>query len=183
VPTNAVIASTGTTVAVLVAVLVLLGLAMIVVALWLVRSTRTDPAALGPLEVMGERRWRKGEADVRQANLETARPPGAPPPAPMVPLDVAASSNGPAPGADPTPPELPTPESAETETGAAETKTSAAETETSAAETETGAAETETGPAETEASIEICESSMQESAVSAHRCDGDDSEGDASGTK
>jgi hypothetical protein len=103
VPTNSVIASTGTTVAVLVAVLVLLGLAMIVVALWLVRSTRTDPAALGPLEVMGERRWRKGDPDVRKANLDTARPQGAPPPAPMVPmvpLDVVAPVE-----ADPTPPE------------------------------------------------------------------------------
>ena len=87
---GAVIASTGTTVAVLVAILVLLGLAMIAVALWLVRSTRTDPAALAPLEVMGDRRWRKGDADARQANLETARPPGAPAPTPMVPLDVAA---------------------------------------------------------------------------------------------
>jgi hypothetical protein len=77
-------ASTGTTVAMLVAVLVLLGLGMIVLALWLVRSTRSDPQALGPLEVMGDRRWRKGDADRRQANLDTARPAGAWPPAPMV---------------------------------------------------------------------------------------------------
>jgi hypothetical protein len=77
-------ASTGTTVAILVAVLVLLGLGMIVLALWLVRSTRSDPQALGPLEVMGDRRWRKGDADRRQANLDTARPAGAWPPAPMV---------------------------------------------------------------------------------------------------
>ncbi len=122
-PTNSVIASTGTTVAVFVTVLVLLGLAMIVLALWLVRSTRTDPAALGPLEVMGERRWRKGDADVRQANLETARPPGAPPPAPMVPvvpvvaLDVAEPVE-----ADPTPSELPTPEHSEPD-ASAETET------------------------------------------------------------
>ena len=68
----------------LVAVLVLLGLGMIVLALWLVRSTRSDPQVLGPLEVMGDRRWRKGDADRRQRDLDTARPAGAWPPAPMV---------------------------------------------------------------------------------------------------
>jgi hypothetical protein len=79
-----VIGSTGTTVAMLVAVLVLLGLGMIALAVWLVRSTRSDPQALGPLEVMGDRRFRKGDADRRQANLDTARPAGAPSPAPIV---------------------------------------------------------------------------------------------------
>jgi hypothetical protein len=81
--------STGATVAMLVAVLVLLGLGMIAVAVWLVRSTRTDPRALGPLEVMGDRRWRKGDADRRRANLDTARPEGAPPPAPMLTFESA----------------------------------------------------------------------------------------------
>jgi hypothetical protein len=80
-------ASTGATVTILVSVLVLLGLGMIVLAAWLVRSTRSDPQALGPLEVMGERRWRKGDADRRKANLDTARPAGAWPPAPMVALE------------------------------------------------------------------------------------------------
>ena len=80
-------ASTGNTVAMLVAVLVLLGLGMIALAVWLVRSTRSDPQALGPLEVMGDRRFRKGAADRRQANLDTARPPGAATPAPMVPFE------------------------------------------------------------------------------------------------
>jgi hypothetical protein len=134
---GAVIASTGTTVAVLVAVLVLLGLAMIAVALWLVRSTRTDPAALGPLEVMGERRWRKGDADARQTNLDTVRPPGAPPPAPTVPLEAE-----PPPGTDPTPPEpIPVPVAT---------------------------------PAP-----EICESSGQESALSAHSSDDGDAQVEA----
>src|SRR5262245_11535188 len=82
-------ASTGTTVALLVAVLVLLGLGMIVLALWLVRSTRSDPQALGPLELMADRRWHKGDDDHRQANLETARPAGAWPPAPMVAFESA----------------------------------------------------------------------------------------------
>jgi hypothetical protein len=82
-------ASTGTTVAMLVAALVLLGLGMIAVALWLVRSTRTDPRALGPLEVMGDRRWRKADADRRRTNLDTARPEGAAPPAPMLAVESA----------------------------------------------------------------------------------------------
>jgi outer membrane biosynthesis protein TonB len=141
VPTNSVIASTGTTVALLVALLVLLGLAMIGVAVWLVRSTRTDPVALGPLEMMGERRWRKGDPDARRANLDTVRPPGAPPPAPIVPVEAE-----PPPGTDPTPPEpIPIPEAAPPP--------------------------------------EICEPSMQESAVSAHTSEDADAEVDAGRTE
>jgi hypothetical protein len=87
-------ASTGTTVAVLVGVLVVLGLAMIGVAVWLVRSTREDPPALGPLEVMGERRWRRGDADRRRTNLDTARPPGAPPPAPILAFEAPVAAAG-----------------------------------------------------------------------------------------
>jgi hypothetical protein len=71
----------------LVAILALLGLGMIALAVWLVRSTRTDPQALGPLEVMGDRRWRKGDSDRRKANLDTARPASAGPPGPMVGLE------------------------------------------------------------------------------------------------
>src|SRR4051794_31782536 len=78
-------ASTGTTLTTLVTVLVVLGLGMIALAVWLLRTTRTDPQALGPLEVMGDRSWRRGDAERRQTNLATARPEGAPPPAPMVP--------------------------------------------------------------------------------------------------
>jgi hypothetical protein len=83
-------ASTGSTVTVLVAALVVLGCAMIGVAVWLVRATRADPPALGPLEVMGARRWRRGNADRRQTKLETARPAGAQPPAPIVPFEPPA---------------------------------------------------------------------------------------------
>ncbi len=98
------IASTGTTVAVLVTLLAVIGLAMIAVAIWLVRSTRTDPVALAPLEVMGERRFRKGDDDRRQAHLDTARPPGAPPLTPMVPVHVEPPE-----GTDPTPAETTAP--------------------------------------------------------------------------
>jgi hypothetical protein len=98
------LASTGTTMAVLVTLLVVIGLTMIGVAIWLVRSTRADPVALAPLEVMGERRWRKGDSERRQTRLETARPRGAPSPAP-----VAAADLEPPEGTDPTPPETAAP--------------------------------------------------------------------------
>jgi hypothetical protein len=84
-------ASTGSTVAVLVGLLVALGLTMLGVAVWLVRATRSDPKALGPLEVMGDRRFRKRDVDRRREDLDTARPPGAPPPAPVVAIDSAES--------------------------------------------------------------------------------------------
>src|SRR5262245_21347514 len=82
---------------VLVALLVLAGVVMIGVAIWLVRSTRTDAPALGPLEVMGERRWRRADGDGRADALTAARPAGAPPPAPTVAFEDpgdAPSANG-----------------------------------------------------------------------------------------
>ena len=81
------VASTGTTVALLVALLVGLGVAMIAVAVWLVRSTRSDHPALAPLETMGDRSFRRASTDRRATRLAAARPPGAPDPAPIVPLD------------------------------------------------------------------------------------------------
>jgi hypothetical protein len=82
--------STGSTTFVLVAVLVALGLTMIVLAIWLVRSTRSDAPALGPLEAMGDRSWRRADALRRQETLAEARPAGAPPPAPTIPVDESA---------------------------------------------------------------------------------------------
>ena len=93
------VGSTGTTVLLLVIALVAIGAAMIAVAVWLVRSTRSDPAALGPLEAMAERRYRRADASGRAAHLDTARPPGAPPPAPIVPLDPPESPASAEPGA------------------------------------------------------------------------------------
>jgi hypothetical protein len=120
------IASTGTTLAVLVTLLVVIGSAMIGVAIWLVRSTRTDPGALAPLEVMGERRFRKDDVDGRLAHLDTVRPLGAP---------SATAIVEPPEGTDPTPPETAAP------------------------------------PEPAAPPPENCESSMQESAVSAHTSD------------
>ncbi len=81
------VGSTGTTVLLLVGALVVLGAAMVVVTVWLVRSTRADHVALGPLEVMGDRSFRRADESSRSTRLTTARPDGAPDPAPIVPLD------------------------------------------------------------------------------------------------
>ena len=61
------------TVVVLVAVLVALGVTLTVMGIHLVRATRTDPAALGPLEVMSERRWERGDPERRAEALAGAR--------------------------------------------------------------------------------------------------------------
>jgi len=76
--------STATTILVLVASLLVLAALMTGVAVWLIRSTRRDTPALGPLEVMGDRSWRRGDADRRAELLAGARPEGAPEPAPML---------------------------------------------------------------------------------------------------
>jgi hypothetical protein len=81
--------STGSTMVVLIVLLIALGMAMVAVAVWLVRSTRTDAPALAPLEVMGDRGFSKADSDERTTKLTSVRPPGAPPPAPMLPYDDA----------------------------------------------------------------------------------------------
>ena len=81
------VGSTGSTMVVLIVLLVALGVAMVVIAVWLVRSTRSDAPALAPLEVMGDRGFSKADTDDRTTKLTTVRPDGAPPPAPMIPFD------------------------------------------------------------------------------------------------
>jgi hypothetical protein len=146
-------ASTGTTVTVLVAALVLVGVAMIGVAVWLVRATRSDPPALGPLEVMGARRWRRGDADRRQTKLDTARPAGAPPLAPIVAFEPAAGDGdvGQVDG-DPAATEPDTDPDPEPESEPEPERES----------------EPDTDPEPEPGGAEKCEPSMQESAVSAH---------------
>lgn len=68
----------------IVALLVALGLALVMVAVWLYRSTRPDPELLAPLEVMGERRWRRGDPVWQRRRLDDLRPVGANPLAPSV---------------------------------------------------------------------------------------------------
>ena len=97
--------------AVLIVLLVALGVAMVIVAIWLVRSTRSDAPALAPLEVMGDRGFSKADPDDRATKLTSVRPDGAPPPAPMLPYeDEPAESDVPAAAAAPPEPEAPSEE-------------------------------------------------------------------------
>ena len=90
------IASTATITLLLVAALLAIAATMVVLAVWLIRTTRTDPPALGPLEVMGDRSWRRADGDRRTETLAGVRPPGSSLPAPMVPLEEepAADADG-----------------------------------------------------------------------------------------
>jgi len=83
------IASTASTTTVLAVLLVVIGFVMLGTTVWLVRSTRRDAPALGPLEVMGDRRFVKATPEDRDSTLAAARPAGALPPSPMVPFDDA----------------------------------------------------------------------------------------------
>lgn len=97
------LASTGTTTLIVVGALLVLAAAMVLVAVWLVRATRRDAAALGPLEVMGERRWRRADPPARAAALAAARPPGAPEPAPMIDVELVDPATSDASPSEPTP--------------------------------------------------------------------------------
>ncbi|TDT16606.1 hypothetical protein BDK89_2198 [Ilumatobacter fluminis] len=63
----------------IVALLVVMGLGLVMVAFWLRRSTRPDPEFLGPLELMGERTWRRGDPVWQRRRLDEVRPEGAEP--------------------------------------------------------------------------------------------------------
>ena len=54
--------------------LVALGVALIVLTVWVVRTTRVDDEALVGLEEMGSRRWRRAQDDERRRLLDEARP-------------------------------------------------------------------------------------------------------------
>ena len=62
--------------------LVALGFAMIMLAVWLFRNTRPDPDVLAPLERMGERKWRGADPVWQHRNLDEVRPHHADPLAP-----------------------------------------------------------------------------------------------------
>ena len=63
----------------IVALLVVLGIGLVMVAVWLFRVTRPDPEVLAPLEVMGERRWRRADPVWQRRRLDEVRPDGAEP--------------------------------------------------------------------------------------------------------
>ncbi len=68
----------------LVALLVALGLALAMVAIWLFKSTRPDPELLAPLEAMGERGWRRLDPVGQRRRLDELRPADADPIEPSV---------------------------------------------------------------------------------------------------
>ena len=57
--------------------LLLVGFALVALAIWVLRQTRPDPALLAPLERMGERRWRRHDEQLRRQMLDEVRPAGA----------------------------------------------------------------------------------------------------------
>jgi len=69
------VGDTTSTIVVLAVVLGLfvLGLALVTAAVWVIRSTRVEPAALTPLEEMGTRSWLGADEASRLLLLEQAR--------------------------------------------------------------------------------------------------------------
>lgn len=59
--------------------LVLLGLVLLLLTIWWWRGTRPESPALGPLEVMGDRKWVSAAESERRRLLEEFRPEGAEP--------------------------------------------------------------------------------------------------------
>lgn len=93
----------SSTVWAIVALLVVLGVALVMLAVWLVRVTRVDPELLSPLERMGDRRWREADPVWQRRELDELRPEGAEPLARMAQppdLDEAFDAGPQAPGFD-----------------------------------------------------------------------------------
>jgi len=67
------------TVTSIVGLLVALGLALAMVAVWLFRMSRPDPELLAPLEMMGERKWRRADPVAQRRTLDAVRPEEADP--------------------------------------------------------------------------------------------------------
>jgi hypothetical protein len=82
-------ASTAPLVYSLAAILVATAVVLTVIGVRQLRTSRRDPSALGPLEVMDDRRFRKGDDAQRAALLDNARPTGADP----LPADSGTAPN------------------------------------------------------------------------------------------
>ncbi len=67
------------TVTSIIALLVALGVGLAMLAVWLHRTTRPDPELLAPLEVMGERKWRRADPVAQRRTLDAVRPQNARP--------------------------------------------------------------------------------------------------------
>lgn len=109
---GAVIGASADTQAVLaiVALLVVIGIGLVMLAVWLFRVTRPDRELLAPLEVMGARTWRRGEPVWQRRRLDEVRPADAVPASPAIAppaIDAAYDAGPSAPGfADLSDPEL-----------------------------------------------------------------------------
>jgi hypothetical protein len=63
----------------IVVLLAVLGIALVMIAIWLFRLTRPDKELLAPLEVMGERKWRRADPVWQRRRLDEVRPGDAQP--------------------------------------------------------------------------------------------------------
>ena len=87
----------------IIALLVALGLGLVMLAVWLHRTTRPDPELLAPLEMMGERKWRRADPVWQRRRLDEIRPQGATPMQPSIAppaIDKAFDEGPAAPGFD-----------------------------------------------------------------------------------
>jgi len=67
------------TITAIVVLLAVLGVALVMLAFWLFRITRPDKELLAPLEVMGERKWRRADPVWQRRRLDEVRPEDAQP--------------------------------------------------------------------------------------------------------
>jgi hypothetical protein len=67
------------TIMAIVVLLVVIGIGLIMVAVWFFKITRPDDELLAPLEVMGERKWRRADPVWQRRRLDELRPEGAQP--------------------------------------------------------------------------------------------------------
>src|SRR4029079_9007351 len=67
------------TITAIVVLLAVLGVALVMLAFWLFRLTRPDKELLAPLEVMGERKWRRDDPVWQRRRLDEVRPADAQP--------------------------------------------------------------------------------------------------------
>ena len=87
----------------IVALLAVVGIGLAMLSVWLLKTTRPDREALAPLEVMGQRKWRRSDPVWQRRQLDAVRPPGAEPlsPSRTLPVPDEAFDAGPqAPGFD-----------------------------------------------------------------------------------
>ena len=87
----------------IVALLIVLGIGLVMLAVAVFRVTRPDRELLAPLEVMGRRKWRNADPVWQRRELDAVRPPGAEPLSPtrLRPVPLEGFDAGPtAPGFD-----------------------------------------------------------------------------------